>query len=212
MRTVAEKESIISTRGESGKSGSLTKLYQVLFDTGKTCSMVCMNGENIKEAKRAGHDAVMDEMGNIVTFNSKQTKPIYTKSGLKEGDLKVTQMNDLNKLETKKRQMQTDSVKPVDERTIAELQNKVSTVESTAYSDADVAAVDKTLDEFAGIDEQIALERELQFMQDDIATMREQGILTDEEVKLLSSLDNVDAELAINENVLLNAQLCLLRG
>lgn len=168
--------------------------------------------ENIRAAKLAGHDGVLDEAGNIVTFNGKQTKPIYSKRGIKKGDPKLEQINELNRLETQKRQSQADSVKQIDNRTITELQNKVSTIESTAYSDADIAAVDKTIDEFGGIDDQISLERELEFLQDDIATMREQGILTDGEISLLSSLDNIDVELDINENVLLNAQLCLLRG
>lgn len=53
MRTVSEKESIISSRGESSIQGSKTRLYQVYFNDGKSCGMVCMNGESIEEAEQS---------------------------------------------------------------------------------------------------------------------------------------------------------------
>ena len=53
MRTAKEKEAIIASRGESEVNGSKTRLYHVNFYDGKSCGMVCINGENIEDAEKS---------------------------------------------------------------------------------------------------------------------------------------------------------------
>jgi hypothetical protein len=83
---------------------------------------------------------------------------------------------------------------------------------STAYApDADVK-VQKELDEYGDIDDQIRLERDLEGLQEELEILREQGVLSDEDVRVLDKLREIDQETNIWDNILANAQICLTRG
>lgn len=167
--------------------------------------------ENIKLAKKNNHDGVIDEAGNFVAFKKNKVKPVYDRSRTIADSPKTQSFDDLDRTQVEIGNSNKDIRTTVDNQKITELQKLVAQPESTAYSQSDVDSAQAVLDD-STLDDQIALERSLQMMEEDIARMREEGIITDEEVSLIANLDEIDAQIKLEEDALLGAQICMVRG
>lgn len=156
-----------------------------------------------KKLKELGYDGAILEkaftfkgsnFAEIVAFDSKDIKPIVK-----------------NKLYEVKSQLEADAKLTPDSKPLETLQNKVSNpANSSVYDDIDVKTIEDDFKQ-ASIDDQIAMERNLEAMQEDIQELYEQGLLNSEEIRTLESLADIDEDSAIFDNVLLNAKNCLLR-
>lgn len=168
-------------------------------------------------AKKNGHDGVIisnvAEGGGIkphtkyVAFEPKQVASKYKR------DLDIVEAEALYNLESKKGQALSDASQPVDQAPLTKLKNDISKNDnSTAYDPLDSERIQKELEEFGDIDDQIRLEQELEGIQEELAELNAQGLLNSEEIKTLERLAEIDAESAIFDNVLLQSKLCLTRG
>lgn len=90
-------------------------------------------------------------------------------------------------------------------RVVNKLDNKL---DSGSYTKNDLETIAK---EQENIKKGDVTDEELQLLEEGVAELEKQGLLTQEELDLLDKLDRVTKEVEANENVLNNAKLCLLR-
>ena len=179
--------------------------------------------KQIEKAKQQGHDGVIirnldDDPGrdgvigdHYVTFEPTQIKSIFNRGAFDLDDPRLIDIKKAEDLQVRKGQLESDSKLQIDQAPIQKLQNKVGSVDSSAYDDVipeDIA------DDFrqSTIEDERALEQSLEAMQDEIQELLDQDLLNDAEIKTLERLAEIDNENAIFDNVLLNAKNCLLRG
>lgn len=162
--------------------------------------------ETLYNKKRKANDTLIEDGDYVKTpygdakvlSRSEKSFQVETTDGTRV-DVDKAQVNAINQKKpdtTPVKKLQEDTAKPDN---------------SSVYSKADSDYINKYLDE-NGFEDEIALEKDLEFMQEQIAELREQGLLNDAELDVLARLDEVDAESAIFDNVLLNAKVCLTRG
>lgn len=116
------------------------------------------------------------------------------------------------KLQAKRVQVAAVAKIPVDNAPIKKLQDDVGKVDnSTAYDPKVSDEVQQYLDENQ-LDDIAALERHLESLQEDIQHMRDEGMLTAEQLAILDELNKIDGDINMRDNVLRSAHLCLTRG
>ena len=145
-----------------------------------------------------------------ISWFPEQMKSVFNRGKFDPNDPRLIEAE---RLEVKRGQALTDANRQIDQAPIKSLQEQLAKPDnSTAYApDADVK-VQKELDEYGDIDDQIRLERDLEGLQEELEILREQGVLSGEDVRVLDKLREIDQETNIWDNILANAQICLTRG
>jgi hypothetical protein len=163
-------------------------------------------------ARANGHDGIALNKGEaaIIAFKPEQVKSIFNRGKFDPNDPRLIEAE---RLEVRRGQALADANRQIDQVPIKSLQEQLAKPDnSTAYApDADVK-VQKELDEYGNIDDQIRLERDLEGLQEELEILREQGVLSDEDVRVLDKLREIDQETNIWDNILANAQICLTRA
>lgn len=179
----------------------------------------------IKEAKSSGYDGVIfnklvdDPTGkglpatHYVVFKPEQIKSIFNRGAFDPNDPRLIDINEAENLVVKKGRIEQNAKTEIDQSKIKTFQESLSRPDnSTAYDLQDTQDISKYLDEWGGKDDIAALEQELTFLDEEIAELRNQELLSKDEMDLLSRLDEISAEDEIMDTVLANAKLCLTRG
>ena len=148
-----------------------------------------------------------------IALNPEQIKSKFNRGKFDPNDPRLIDIDEAEALEVKRGQALSDASQPVDAAPIQKLQDQVGKPDnSTAYDPRSADAVTKEVEEFGNIDDQIALERELEDIQEQVSELLDQGLLTKDEIATIEKLAAIDEESAIFDNVLLDARLCLTRG
>lgn len=120
-------------------------------------------------------------------------------------------INKIEDLHVQKGQLESNTRLSVDQQAVKKFQDKIGNqANSSIYDDI---KTDDILKDFkdSTIEDEIAFERNLEAMQEEIQDLYDQGLLNDSEIATLERLAEIDEDSAIFDNVLLNAKNCLLR-
>lgn len=164
------------------------------------------------EARKGGYDGVALNKGEAayIAFKPEQVKSIFNRGAFDPNDPRLIDIKKAEELQVRKGELESDLARTVDQESITNLQNKVSNPANSSVYDEISPDIIKDFKQ-SSIEDDIAMERSLEAMQEEVQALYDQGLLNDEEIRTLESLADIDDESAIFDNVLLNAKNCLLR-
>lgn len=130
-----------------------------------------------------------------------------------QDELPKIEEKDAEQLQVKKGQAQSDINLTADKEPITRAVNDaVKPDNSTAYNANDAQEINDFMGEYRHLEDDAALEKSLEFMQEDIQSMKEEGMLTGEQLAVFDELGHVDDDINLHDNILRSAYLCLTRG
>lgn len=157
------------------------------------------------DSKRPNDLLVIDE-----NAQSAYLADILTREKFNNNDPRLI---DLEKAEARRRQAEANSQLTADKEPITRAINDATKPDnSTAYSPKDIKDVSDYLDQFGHEDDRTALENSLQMAQEDIQAMKDEGMLSGEQLAILDKLTEIDDGINLHDNILRSAFLCLTRG
>ena len=160
--------------------------------------------------KAKGHDGVITPF-EIAAFKPEQIKSIFNRGEFDPNDPRLIDINEAEALQTKKNQLQQDMGSTLNDEPIDNLKKTYETnANSSAYDETIPQDVTDSLELAKQSDEKI-LQDNLEFMQEQVQELYEQGQLTDADVKNLEALQKIDDEIDIYDNIYSNLKNCLIR-
>lgn len=202
----------IVTQGEYGEGVYLKSQPQDISGTAKSLYSKIENPIpeleyqqlkfNQSKAVELGYDGfVSNDKKTVVAFKPEQVKSAFSKPS-----------PELEKLQAKKSIAEANSKTQVDNAPVKKFGDDLARPDnSTAYDPKISDEIQTYLDENQ-FEDQVALERNIEEMMEQIEELKQQDLLNDAELKILEDLAGIDAESSIFDNVLLSAKLCLTRG
>jgi hypothetical protein len=186
-------------------------------DMGASMFIDTNKAEIVEKLTKGKHDGLIVRSAggseNIVVFKPEQIKSVFNRGAFDKNDPRLHDMQTLEQMQVKKGQAEADAKLTADSQPVINAATDSAKPDnSTAYSPKDINEVHDYLDQFAHEEDQAALEKSLQFMQEDIQAMKEEGLLSGEQLSMLDKLNEIDGDININESVLRSAFLCLTRG
>lgn len=168
--------------------------------------------ELTQNLKKKGFDGYIDP-DEMIAFEPGQVKSIFNRGAFDANDPRLIDIKSLENLQIKKGTAEANSKLSTDNEPIARVYNDSAKPDnSTAYDINDSKNIDDYLEKHGHAEDQAALERSLQSIQEDIQAMRDEGILSGEQLSILDQLEKIDGDIAMNEDILRSAFLCLTRG
>ncbi len=173
--------------------------------------------EVVEQAKKQGHDGVLftgEKSGSVyVAFEPGQVKSVFNRGAFDKSDPRLHDVKQLEKLQGQKDTALLDAKQPIDKEPIGRaLDDAIKPDNSSAYDPKETEKINDFMREYGNLEDDAALEKSLGFMEEDIQAMKDEGILTGEQLATLDKLANIDSELEMHDNVLRSAFLCLTRG
>lgn len=172
--------------------------------------------EITKRVKAEGYDGIAIKptieraADEFVVFDAGNIKSIFNRGKFDPNDPRLI---DAERLQVRKGLAESNARIQTDNAPIKKLQDDLAKPDnSTAYNPNDSLDIQKYLDEAGDMEDQIRIEQEFEGMKEELAELKSQGLLNDEELRVLENLSNIDKESAIFDNILLNAKICLTRG
>lgn len=158
------------------------------------------------------YDGFIDDK-TVVVKKPEQIKSIFNRGAFDKNDPRLHDVQTLEQLQVKKGQAEVNSIADANKEPIVRNLNDTAKPDnSTAYDLKETAKINDFLGEYGKQDDAAALEQSLSFMQEDIQSMKEEGLLTGEQLAALDRLKEIDGEIDMHDNILKSAYLCLTRG
>ncbi len=159
--------------------------------------------------KNLGYDGVITKF-EMVAFEPTQIKSIFNRGAFDPTDPRLIDIKKAEKLQVKKGALENQASKAVNEVPINKLANDTKANLSSAYDEITPTKVQQSIDSIGITDERLASDQ-LEYLQEQMQELADQGQLTSADELSLNKLAGIDNELDVWDNIYSNMKNCLTR-
>ena len=150
------------------------------------------------------------DVNEYVVFDAGNIKSIFNRGAFDPTDPRLIDIKKAEKLQVKKGALENQASKAVNEVPINKLANDTKANLSSAYDEITPTKVQQSIDSIGITDERLASDQ-LEYLQEQMQELADQGQLTSADELSLKKLAGIDNELDVWDNIYSNMKNCLTR-